>query len=248
MNIKNIITTALATAALTNTASAANYAVFLHGRSENAWSGGWAVPAGYTAVDAVKSWDGKARIDGPQVDYNALNNLCSNGNQCVVYSYSTGGLIRQRLQLLKGTRPVYENSFASAGGGSELADACGWVTQWGCYYGGVDDNLKPSWARNGGNSAQSSVTGTWHVAGNGVTWLTAATSGIINGDDDAATGPGSNTGCDRNGNYYLPTDCSKTRGWFESNTNGGRKSGHRQWVTGGWHHFNIAATQSTYWH
>lgn len=248
-NIKNIITISLAAMAVAPTASAANYAVFLHGRSETNWSGGKAVPSGYAYVDAVASWNGQARIDGSQVNYAALHNLCANGNQCVIYSYSTGGLIRQRMKLLNNTPSIYENSFASAGGGSELADACGWVTQWGCYYGGVDDNLKPSWARNGGNASQTGAAGgTWHVAGNGITWLTAATSGIINGDDDAATGPGSNTGCDQNGDYSLPTDCSTTRGWFSSNTNGRRKSGHNQWVTGGWHHFNIAAAQSTYWY
>ncbi len=60
--------------------------------------------------------------------------MCSSakGNNCVVYSYSTGGLIAQRMQLLRSdANPLYMNAFASAGGGSEFADACGWVTQWG---------------------------------------------------------------------------------------------------------------------
>ena len=255
MNIKNtIIATALVTTSLSATASAANYAVFLHGRAENKWSGPMAVPVGYTAVDAVASWDGKARIDGPQVNYGALANLCSNGNQCVVYSYSTGGLIFARMQKLTGAAPVYHNSFASAVGGSELADACGWVTQWGCYYGGVDDNLKPSWARNGNNALQSTTGATtYHIAGNGYAWnLAGATHPVVAGDDDGAVGPHSSEGCSRtdtDGDLNGCQTCTSRSWWGGCNTRTPFvKSGHRPWVRSGWNHFNIVPTQSTYWY
>jgi hypothetical protein len=247
-NLKSILA-ALALVTIAPVASAANYAVFLHGRSEAVWNGGKTVPAGYAFVDAATDWNGTASISN--IQYARYASLCKAPNKCVVYNYSTGGLITQRMQLLDGAaNPVYINSFASAGGGSGLADACGWVTQWGCYYGGVDDNLKPSWARNGGNALQyTRGASSWHVAGNGLSWLGAATAAVVDGDDDGATGPDSNTGCDRRANYYLPTDCKTTRGTFwDGNSGGVRKSGHKQWVTGGWTHFNITPTQSTYWY
>ena len=252
--MKKLVLAALAALTVAPMASAANYAVFLHGRAENKWSGPMAVPAGYTAVDAVASWDGKARIDGAQVNYNSLANLCRNGNQCVVYSYSTGGLIFARMQLLTGAAPVYHNSFASAVGGSELADACGWVTQWGCYYGGVDDNLKPSWARNGNNARQStSGAVTYHIAGNGYAWnLGGATHPIVSGDDDGAVGPHSNEGCSRtdtDGDLNGCQTCTSRSWWGGCNSRSAFvKSGHRPWQRGGWSHFNIVPTQSTYWY
>ncbi len=256
--MKKLVLAALAALTVAPMASAANYAVFLHGRAEGTWSGPMTVPSGYIAVDAVKSWNGQARIDGSQVDYNALANLCRNGNQCVVYSYSTGGLIAARMQLVTGVNPLRQNSFASAVGGSELADACGWVTQWGCYYGGVDDNLKPSWARNGSNALQySRGMGTKHVAGNGFAWnLGGATHPVISGDDDGAVGPHSSEGCSSTDTDGKLNGCRKewcaSRNWIgwctDNRVEFRRKSGHSTMATGGWTHFNILPTQSSYWY
>ena len=248
------ILAALAVLTVAPMASATNYAIFFHGRTQQNWGtplqGGagsaTTIPAGYTAVDDT-SWNGTARIDSV-IPYAAYAAKCAAPNTCIIYNYSTGGLVTQRLELVTAAKPVYVNSFASAGGGSELADSCGWVTQWGCYYGGVDDNLKPSWARNGGNALQNGGNGsTWHVAGNGWSWLGVATAAIINGDDDGATGPHSNTGCDSSNSLGLPTSCTYGCGFLYLSTCGGRKANHKQWVTGGWTHFNIQPAQKTYW-
>jgi len=253
---KKIIGSLLFVTSIASSASAANYAIFLHGRAENNWSGTWAAPSGYTLVDAVASWDGKARIDRESVDYNKIADMCSSakGNNCVVYSYSTGGLIAQRMQLLRSdANPLYMNAFASAGGGSELADACGWVTQWGCYYGGVDDNLKPSWARNSANSLQYSRGQTKHIAGNGFAWsLGGATHPVVAGDDDGAVGPHSSEGCSRtdtDGNLNGCQTCT-SRSWWGSCTSRSAftKPGHTTFVRGGWNHFNILGSQSSYWY
>jgi hypothetical protein len=248
------ILAALAVLTVAPMASATNYAIFFHGRTQANWGtplqGGagsaTTIPAGYTAVDDT-SWNGTARIDSV-IPYAAYAAKCAAPNTCIIYNYSTGGLVTQRLELLTAAKPLHVNSFASAGGGSELASSCGWVTQWGCYYGGVDDNLKPSWARNAGNALQSGGNGsTWHVAGNGWSWLGVATAAIINGDDDGATGPHSNTGCGSTESFGLPTSCTYSCGFMWLKTCGGRKSNHKQWVTGGWTHFNIQPAQKTYW-
>ena len=246
--MKKLVAAAIAVLTIAPSAFATDYAVFLHGRKEATWNGGFRVPAGFTAVDAATDWNGTASITN--INYAGYAALCASPNRCIVNNYSTGGLITQRMQLLKAANPMRTFSAASAGGGSELADACGWITQWSCYYGGVDDNLKPTWARNGGNSLQSTRGNTsYHIAGNGWSWLSVATSGVINGDDDSAVGPHSSTGCDSSKSFGLGTDCRYDTscakrnwvGWCTSyNRAGARKSGHSQWVTGGWTHFNIA--------
>ena len=132
------ILAALAVLTVAPMASAANYAIFFHGRTQQNWGtslqGGagsaTTIPAGYTAVDDT-SWNGTSRIDSV-IPYAAYAAKCAAPNKCIIYNYSTGGLVTQRLQLVTAAQPVYTNSFASAGGGSELASACGWVTQWGC--------------------------------------------------------------------------------------------------------------------
>ena len=240
---KNIALLALAVAAIAPSASATVYSVYMHGRSEAAWSGATLDTAGSTRdVATVNKWDGKGRIDTGVINFATLRSECTGSNKCYIQAYSTGGLIAQLLDKQIRTGAYGANTiagvaaYASAEGGSELADACGWVTQWGCFYGGVDDNLKPSWARNNTNN-DLSVGYVWHIGGNGYGWLSVATSAIINGDDDSATGPESNMGCDRNDNYYFPTDCNTTRGLFSSNSGGRRKTNHGVLATNGADHF-----------
>jgi len=112
-------------------ASAANYVVYLQGRSMNAWPSQALLAHSASYTDITLNYNGSSRLGDstvrPQIS-SALASYCRNGNQCVVVCYSAGCL-RYLLAIddLKAagtpaTGVLWVQAAASAAGGSELAD------------------------------------------------------------------------------------------------------------------------------
>jgi hypothetical protein len=76
-------------------ASAANYVVYLQGRSMNAWPNQALLAHSAAYIDITLNYNGSSRLGDstvrPQVSA-ALANYCRNGNQCIVACYSAGCL------------------------------------------------------------------------------------------------------------------------------------------------------------
>jgi hypothetical protein len=85
----------LTLAGVTGQAMAANYVVYLQGRSMNAWPQQALLAHSAAYTDITLSCNGSSRLADstvrPQIRA-ALANCCSNGNQCVVVCYSAGAL------------------------------------------------------------------------------------------------------------------------------------------------------------
>jgi hypothetical protein len=176
----------LTLASVQNQASAANYVVYLQGRSMNAWPSQALLAHSAAYTDITLNYNGSSRLGDstvrPQVSA-ALANYCRNGNQCIIACYSAGCL-RYLLAIddLKAagtpaTGVLWVQAAASAAGGSELADLS---TNSGIRLlikvlgvTGVDDQAMIDWDLKIGNARGSllylqngSPAAMYHTAGN----------------------------------------------------------------------------------
>lgn len=201
-----------------NVADAANYVVYVHGRTQSTWDGAtYAVP-GYTK--AVVSYNATtATLAQANVAVRTqLAQYCSGENVCIVVAYSNGAL---QVGYTQANYPealenaLYIEAGASAAGGSELLN--GFTSAAGDFLGvtypsGVDATLSVSAARNAYNHNLTAGVVTYHLAGN-TNWRNAiwyATAALLPGDDDGVVSFASAFGCSSSGSQSR--SCTKYSG------------------------------------
>jgi hypothetical protein len=165
------------------TARAANYIVYLHGRSMSGWPSAALLgpPAGWSHV--TLSYNGSASL-GDTAIQGAINNTvathCGGGNQCVVVCYSAGCarmLLAYRQLQDQGRYPggiLWSEAAASAAGGSELAVIATkwWVKLLAKIFGvdgaaPIDNDVQPNIMRSGAYASiqGAATTPVYHLAG-----------------------------------------------------------------------------------
>jgi len=215
---------AAAITAIPAVASATNYNVHVHGRTQTTWDDTW----------WTESWGTNVKCDY-EAKYNTLaqSNVtvraclatyCTGSNSCKIIAYSNGNNQVQYTQTYYPsalTNLVYVEAGSSAAGGSQLADVAAPIQNFLDWFGigfevyyptGVDATLSVSGARNAYNHNVNNGKTTYHTmgntnAGNGLWWLTA---GILSGDDDGVVGYDSGFGCSSSGSQS--STCSKWQG------------------------------------
>jgi pimeloyl-ACP methyl ester carboxylesterase len=191
--------------------------VYVHGRTESGWSGGFRAPTGYKTLD-LRYNGTTATLAQANVGVTAeLRKRCSGGNVCVVVAHSNGTL---QVGRTVATAPdaidglLYVEATGAAMGGSELIDSCGLAKLIGqsCYPNGVDATLTVTAARAAFD--HNSHVPWYHLAGNTdfrnrMWWLTAA---MLPGNDDGVVAYHSALGCANAGSQTLA--CRRYEGHF----------------------------------
>lgn len=215
-------------------ASAANYVVHIHGRTQTTWDDTIYWISGYTSVKCDYEAKYNTLSQSNVTVRDCLGTYCSGSNSCIVVAYSNGANqvhYTQQYYPSKLANLQYVESGGSAEGGSELTDVGSAVQSFLDWFGidfevyypnGVDATLSVSSARNAYNHDINNGKTTYHVsgntnAGNGLWW---ATAGFLPGDDDGVVSWASSYGCRDSGDQ--PTTCSKFTGhvsdtWCVSN-------------------------------
>ncbi len=186
---------------------AATYRLFVHGRSgDNHCSTNW-------SSDVNNYWGGSVSglsnvryvgFDGTQSGgayswnncgaqrqfYNALNTFCKGGNNCEIYTHSTGGLVAARFFRYYSPSSYGWNIskvqlMANASGGSELADFSTSYLSWlgfDTLGGELDDSVSTGGARSWDHNSANGLT-LFTTSGEGTDYL-YATSPLLPGYDD----------------------------------------------------------------
>ena len=191
--------------------SAANYKLFVHGRSgdnhcrsltstsggtydhNNYWGGAVKGLSNvrYVGFDGTRnggaySWE---NCGAQKQLHDALRTFCTGSNTCEIYTHSTGGLVLAAyfgLNNPSGLNIRRIQLMASAAGGSELADIStsylGWLG-FDTLGGELDESVSTRGARNGFNHYQSRGRTYYTTSGEGTDYL-YATSPFLPGKDD----------------------------------------------------------------
>ena len=222
--------------------SAATYRLFIHGRSgDNHCSSNW-------NSDRNNYWGGSVSglsnvrfvgFDGTQSGgayswnncgaqrqlYNAMQQFCKGGNNCEIYSHSTGGLVVAYFMRYYGSGYNISRiqNMASAAGGSELADFSSSYLGWlgfDSLGGELDDSVSTGGARNWDHNSANGYT-IYTTSGEGSDYL-YATSPLLPGYDDGVLAnhslcsinkvDGVDTSCTR-GNGRLRESYTCWKGW-----------------------------------
>jgi hypothetical protein len=153
---------------------------------------------GKGAASSVGSWsDGSISINAYVDQRNSmstatsnlksvLDQYCTSGNSCWVYTYSNGAAVLSRTLSIYSTRWNINAVFNSAGngGGTELSST-GWVAE---IFGGCSlaSQVTPSLHRNGWNHNDTNGASILHIAGTGTIWWSfGLTKGLLPGTDDS---------------------------------------------------------------
>ena len=222
--------------------SAATYRLFIHGRSgDNHCSSNW-------NSDRNNYWGGSVSglsnvrfvgFDGTQSGgayswnncgaqrqlYNAMQQFCKGGNNCEIYSHSTGGLVVAYFMRYYGSGYNISRiqNMASAAGGSELADFSSSYLGWlgfDSLGGELDDSVSTGGARNWDHNSANGYT-IYTTSGEGSDYL-YATNPLLPGYDDGVLAnhslcsinkvDGVDTSCTR-GNGRLRESYTCWKGW-----------------------------------
>jgi pimeloyl-ACP methyl ester carboxylesterase len=215
---------ALVAFATPSAASAADYVVHVHGRTQTTWTNTWYSMSGWTNVKCDYEAKYNTLAQSNVTVRSCLSSYCTGSNRCILVGYSNGNHQIQYTQThYPGslTNLLYVEAGGSAVGGSELADAAQPIQNFLDWFGGsfevfygngVDATLTVSGARNAYNHDVHNGKTTYHTVGNtdafdGLWWLTA---GILPGDDDGVVAFHSAFGCRNSGSQG--SGCSKWNG------------------------------------
>lgn len=205
-------------------ASAADYVVHVHGRTQSTWTNTMYSISNYTSVKCDYEAKYNTLAQSNVTVRSCLSQYCSGSNRCIIVAYSNGNHQVQYTQTYYPSAVanlLYVEAGGSAAGGSELADIAApiqnfldWFSSsFELYYStGVDATLGVSSARNAYNHNVNNGKTTYHTAGNtnmtnGLWYLTASS---LPGDDDGVVAYHSAYGCASSGSQS--SSCSKWTG------------------------------------
>ncbi len=209
---------ALLVAGMTTGLSAADYTIFVHGRSGtnhcgtgtsdngNYWGAAKNINTsttkyfvGYDGSTDPRSW-GSCRA---QSNINTVfNQRCTGSNNCKVICHSAGCYaVEYFLDKASGSYNIdFVMASSSAAGGSELANLAFWAGS-----GGMDNALKTANARGSYNHNDTKGVGIWAIAGYKSQWYVGW---LLPGDDDGAVSLHSTCGHSSTGSH---TSCTQSR-------------------------------------
>lgn len=222
---------------LASAAQAASYKLFVHGRSsdnhcqaisnvnsattdhKNYWGGAVTGLSNvrYVGFDGTQSggaysWNGC----GAQKQLNdALRVFCTGGNNCEVYTHSTGGLVAAAyfgLNNPSGLNITRIQLLASAAGGSELADVSTTYLSWlgiKTLGGQLDQSVSTRGARNGFNHYNSNGRTFYTTSGEGSDYWNL-TSPLLPGKDDGVLA--NHSLCSVNSAANVDVSCTRGNG------------------------------------
>lgn len=205
-------------------ASAASYAVHVHGRTQTTWDDTWYGMSGYTNAKCDYEAQYNTLSQSNATVRACLAQYCSGGNSCIVVAYSNGmNQVHYTQQYYPEalTGLVYVEAGGSAEGGSELASVGNAVQSFLDWFGvgfevfypsGVDATLSVTGARAAYNHDINNGRTTYHTVGNtnAYNWIWVLTAGSLPGDDDGVVSYASAYGCRNSGSQS--SGCSKWTG------------------------------------
>ena len=210
--------------------SAATYRLFVHGRSgDNHCSSNWSSDVNnywggtvsglsnvkYVGFDGTRSGGAYSwSTCGAQRQlYTAMQQFCKGGNNCEIYSHSTGGLVVAYFMRYYGSGYNISRiqNMASAAGGSELADLStsylGWLG-FDTLGGELDNSVSTGGARNWDHNSANGYT-IYLTSGEGTDYL-YATSPFLPGYDDGVLA--NHSLCSINKVDSVDTSCARGNG------------------------------------
>ncbi len=225
--MQKVLAAVVAVAALVaapGVASATDYAVHVHGRTQITWDDTWWTMAGYTNVKCDYNSTTATLASANVTVRSCLATRCSGANRCIIIAYSNG---MNQVQYTQQYYPanlanlLYIEAGSSAAGGSELASvgsvAQSFLNWFGVNYeifyaNGVDATLGVTTARAAYNHNINNGKTTYHVVGNtnALNWIWPFTAGTLPGDDDGVVSWASGFGCNASGSQTY--NCTKFTG------------------------------------
>lgn len=230
-------------------AEAANYIVYVHGRSQTTWTGTQYGMSGWSKVSLNYNATTATLAQANSTVRSKLATYCSGANSCIIVAYSNG---MHQVAYTQANYPeaisnaLYIQSGGAAYGGSDLLD--GFTGDLGeifgaVYDGGVDDALHVSAARNAYNHNLTAGKVTYMVGGNtnAYNWIWYPTAGFLPGDDDGVVSFHSAFGCVNSGSQSQNCSawsqrvekCNYSSSYCDDGVCGG------SWISAGTDHFGI---------